>query len=527
VVLTAACADAGVETRSAQRAASAEPGGPAPPATNAPAADDSPSTTDDSPSTTDDSPSTPGHAPDEPAPTSAPIPTSAPATGTEPPDAAGPPGPNDDLASAGDSLFPELGSSTIDVQSYDVRIAYDPSTQEIDGQVVIDLSGQPSEQVVLDAGDLRVDAVLVDGLDAQFEQRGEELVIWPVTPGRQLSVDVRYQDQADDGASAAGLNVGWFATATGSYVLNEPDGAHSWLPSNDHPSDKALWRFEITVPAGLTAVANGALVEERPGDGTTTWVWEESDPMATYLVQLLTGEYTVIDGGNYGVVPLVHVALTDDAALMQPYFDVTDDQLAFFEPLFGPYPLERYGLAITDSFGGLAMETQGRSLFSRDDLPGGEPGVIEHNLLSHELAHQWFGNAVTPADWSDLWLNESFASYAAWLWLDHIGIFPLEQTAEGTLAARQFGSESTGEPTLGNLFGFERYDGGAVVLHALRRELGDEAFFAVLQTWVADNDGTSRTTDDFVGTAEQVADRSLTEFFDTWLYATDLPDGYP
>jgi len=173
------------------------------------------------------------------------------------------------------------------------------------------------------------------------------------------------------------------------------------------------------------------------------------------------------------------------------------------------------------------METQGRSLFSREDLPGGEPGLIEHNLLSHELAHQWFGNAVSPADWSDLWLNESFASYAAWLWLDHVGIVRLEGIAQDTLEARQYGSEATAEPSVGNLFGFERYDGGAVVLHALRLELGDDVFFDVLQTWVADHDGTSATTDDFVRTAETVAGRSLTEFLDAWLYAETLPAAFP
>ncbi len=124
------------------------------------------------------------------------------------------------------------------------------------------------------------------------------------------------------------------------------------------------------------------------------------------------------------------MALADDVERMQPYFDLTDDQIAFFEPLFGPYPLDQYGLAFTESPPGLAMETQGRSLFSRDDFPAGEPGFVQHLLLSHELAHQWFGDAVTPGEWSDLWLNESFATYAQWLWLDHVGFTVLEREAD-------------------------------------------------------------------------------------------------
>ena len=174
------------------------------------------------------------------------------------------------------------------------------------------------------------------------------------------------------------------------------------------------------------------------------------------------------------------------------------------------------------------METQGRSLFSRDDFPGGAPGYVEHLLLSHELAHQWFGDAVSPAEWSDLWLNESFATYGQWMWLDSAGLSTLESDAEFALSTRNaIGGEPTGEPTVGNLFGFERYDGGAVVLHALRRQIGDEAFFALLQRWVADNDGASRSTDEFIALAEDVSGQALSPFFDEWLFATDVPDQYP
>ena len=274
-------------------------------------------------------------------------------------------------------------------------------------------------------------------------------------------------------------------------------------------------------------MANGELLEQRAGPEGDTWVWEQREPMATYLVQVLTGEYQILDHGVAGSVPIVDVALADDVEQMAPYFDLTDDQLAYFEPLFGPYPLDRYGLAFTESFSGLAMETQGRSLFSRDDFPGGSPGVLQQLLLSHELAHQWFGNAVTPADWADLWLNESFATYAQWLWLDHAGVFPLETQARSNLAFRQDFDESTGEPSVENLFGFERYDGGAVVLHALRLEIGDEAFFTLLQRWVAENDGTSKRTADFTALAAEVAGHDLTAFFDTWLFAEDVPDDYP
>ena len=142
------------------------------------------------------------------------------------------------------------------------------------------------------------------------------------------------------------------------------------------------------------------------------------------------------------------------------------------------------------------MEHQGRSLFSRDDFPGGTPGPIAQLLLSHELAHQWFGDAVTPADWSDLWLNESFATYAQWMWLDHIGADHRSSARpNANLEQRQTPTEPTGEPTRRQ----------PVRLRALRRRRrrrstpcaassATSAFFTLLQRWVAENNGTSRVS---------------------------------
>ncbi len=439
--------------------------------------------------------------------------------------------PGGDLASAGDDLYPELGNQALDVEHYLVQIEYDPETREIIGEVTITVTATtPFEQLVLDATSMDIDEVTVAGEPVEWSKAPEELVVDASASANQtMVVTVAYTDQAGTSTGAFGLDAGWFATPNGSYVLNEPDALRSWMPAHDHPSDKATWRFEITVPEGLTGVANGELVEQRAGEGSTTWVWVHDEPMSTYLVQLLTGEYAIVDGGVVGEIPLTHVALRDDVDRMQPYFDLTDDQILFFEPFFGPYPLARYGLAFTDSAGGLAMETQGRSLFSREDFPGGAPDFVQHLFLSHELAHQWFGNAVSPADWTDLWLNESFATYAQWMWLEEVGLSELETEARNALDARHvIGTEPTGAPSVDNLFGFERYDGGAVVVHALRRELGDdELFFTLLQRWVADNDGTSRTSEDFIALAEEVAGRPLGAFFDTWLFAAELPPTYP
>jgi aminopeptidase N len=508
VVATAACSDAGVHTESARdRSADTEP----PPAAEPPPTSEPPAS---------DPPATEPPATDPPA--------------TEPP-ASTSLSEGEASDSAGDSLLPDLGSADLDVQEYDVRLTYDPDSRQLNGTVTISTAvARAVDELILDAGELTVETVTLAGAATEFEHRDGELIIdagdgmvGPTPPNEPVELAITYRDEAGAVPSGGLSPEGWFPTDTGSFVLNEPDGAHTWMPANDHPSDKATWRFELTVPDGTAAIANGHLVEQRQGRGRDTWVWEQREPMATYLVQLLTGNYKVVDGGTAGDTPLVNVALRRDVERMQTYFDLTDDQIAFFEPLFGPYPLDQYGLAFTESFSGLAMETQGRSLFSRDDFTAAEPGLIQQLLLSHELAHQWFGNAVTPADWSDLWLNESFASYAAWLWLDHVGLWDLDEQAEANLQQRQSPTEPTGTPTRENLFGYERYDGGAVVVHALRGQLGDDAFFELLARWVADNDGTSRTTADFIALAEEISGQQLDEFFDTWLYADALPPEYP
>ncbi|MEX0848191.1 MAG: M1 family metallopeptidase, partial [Ilumatobacteraceae bacterium] len=429
----------------------------------------------------------------------------------------------------GDELFPSLGNPGIDVVDYAVRLRYDPQLDAIDGSVSITIAAtEQRDSFTLDAVGLDIGAVAVDGVDAEFAPEDVELRITPdqpLTPGRRLVVDIAYSGTPDAGSSSV-LPSGWFHTDGGSYVLNEPDGARTWLPSNDHPSDKASWTFEITVPTGMAAVANGALQATTPGPDGDTWTWRQDDLMPTYLVQLLTGDYQIIETTGPNGLPIVSAILRRNVVGAQAYIDAIPEQIDFFDDVFGPYPLDRYGIAVTDSFAGLAMETMGRSMFSNQDLDG-TVGFLSELLLSHELVHQWFGDAVTPARWQDIWLNESFATYGQWLWFDHTGRATLADQASRALAGRRGAGAATGRPGADDLFGYNSYDGGAVVLQALRDTIGDDAFFTVLQRWVAENNGTSRTTEDFIALAEDVSDTDLTSFFDTWLFAAEVPTAYP
>jgi aminopeptidase N len=429
----------------------------------------------------------------------------------------------------GDALFPDLGNPGLDVLHYDIALSYDPSTDRVDGTVGLDVAlTADRDEITLDAVGLTTSQVTVDGESVAAVADGPELRIPLPQPGHagdNVRVEVAYGFDSAQLDSPIGFEIGWFNTAGGSYVLNEPDGTRSWLPCNDHPSDKATYTFTIAVPLGLTAVANGTLTDHHTAGSQEVWVWQQDDPMATYLIQLLTGDYEVVNGTGPDGLPLISAILRGDRTTMQEFIDVTPTMIDFFDGFFGPYPLDSYGIAMTDSFGGLAMETQGRSLFSRDDFLGTGLGYGQQLLLAHELAHQWFGDAVSPARWVDIWLNESFATYAQWMWLEDAGFSLADEEATFALENRPPGSSA--DPNAEDLFGYNSYDGGAVVLHALRLTIGDDKFFEVLRRWVAENTGTSRTTNDFIALTQAVTGESMVDFFDTWLFADVPPSEFP
>jgi hypothetical protein len=341
-------------------------------------------------------------------PTTEPVPGTQPPSDTRPPDASTPASasvpPVSDENGIGDTLFPALGNPGIDVQHYVVSLQYDPVRKQISATVHLDIDmTQDRSTFSLDSAGPVVSAVRVDGAPASFEAANPELIITPASPltnGQRIGVDIDYTiDNPQPVLSESGGSVGWFSTPGGSYVLDEPEGARTWLPSDDHPSDKASFRFEVTVPTGVAAIANGGLLDHTSATSTDTWVWQEDRQMATYMIQLLTGDYEIVGGSGPNGLPLVSVVLHSDRSTMQPYIDGIADEIDFFDDFFGPYPLDRYGIAITDSVPGLAMETFERSLFSRGDFTSGRLEMGQELLLSHELAHQWFGDAVTPADW--------------------------------------------------------------------------------------------------------------------------------
>ncbi len=474
--------------------------------------------------------STVGEAPD-PATTdldATPTPGSGPAT--SPAAAVAPVAGLDRLDGLGDRLYPQAGNAGMDVLRVDAALDWQPDGNGdgvLDAVVTLDVTltaDRPGLQ--FDLRSMQVLAATVDGVPAPVTHDDGELVLAPEQVfgrGSTHRVVVRYTgrpEPVDDG-TGAGIAVGWTTLGAGSYVASEPIGASTWLVGNDHPSDKAVYRLSVTAPAELDVVATGPLRERRAGPrpATTSWVFEPRDPVASYLVSVAIGRFGTIEAhAPRSGVAIRHAVPVGREAEFARVLAPTGTMIDTFSELFGPYPFEVYGVVVVDERLGYALENQTLSLFDTNlALHGGEETLV------HELAHQWFGDSVSVAQWSDIWLNEGFATYAEALWAERQEPgYDLDATmAEAWQQARRLGP--IGAVDRAELFGDAVYDRGGLTLHALRRTIGDAAFFPLLRRWAAAYRNQSVTTEQFIALASEAAGRPLDDFFDAWLFAPTMP----
>jgi aminopeptidase N len=422
----------------------------------------------------------------------------------------------------GDSLFPTYGNGGYDVQSYDIALSWTPDDNNIDAVTTITATAtQDLSAFNLDFSGLQVAEVTVDDTEATVDRVGDEMTVTPESPigdGDTFTTAVTYS-----GAPGELEFGGWIRDPNdGIIAFGQPEVSALWYPVNDHPLDKASYTVRVTAPNDFTVVSNGTLQDKVAGAATTEWTYAQPFPQVSYLTTLAIGNYEIVDGGTSASgIPIRNVFPRDRVEELTAAFANQPAMIDAFEARFGPYPFDIYGSLVLDGiFTGAALENQTLSVYSE----GAEDEVIQ----AHELAHQWFGNSVALSDWGDLWLNEGFASYGEYIW---------QESQDPAFSTTDSLSQYFGQPLLdiaptdlgtdfNDLFTASVYIRGAMTLHALRLEVGDDVFFDILRTYHERFEGGNATTAEFIAISEELSGAQLDDLFDEWLNAPTLPESF-
>ncbi|PRY33561.1 M1 family metallopeptidase [Pseudosporangium ferrugineum] len=430
----------------------------------------------------------------------------------------------------GDEYFPDYGNGGYDVSHYDIRLRYYPDEDRLTGTTtILATAEQELSSFNLDFI-LDVASIKVNNRAATFTRRGDhELVVTPartVADGQAMTVVVQYSGVPSN-KEAAGFTA-WIRTPDGAAAVGEPEEAWWWFPSNDHPSDKATFDVSVAVPDGVEVISNGVQPRNPSPEilGWTRWYWRSAKPQATYLAFITIGQYDIIRDVTASGEPVINAyseLLPEDYdAAARASVERTAEITEWEESVFGPWPFTARGGVVTPPGTlGFALENQTRPNYSSAFFRGG----ANQSVIVHENAHQYFGDSVSVAQWKEIWLNEGFASYAEWLWSEEQGEGTADEIFDYLYAVEpaDFWTVLPGDPTAPNLFDGAVYDRGAMTLHQLRRTVGDDDFFEILRTWVAEHRYGNATTEQFIALSEKVSGLQLDELFRTWLYTPSKP----
>ena len=451
----------------------------------------------------------------------------------------------------GDPYYLFLGNPGYDAQHYTIDLCIDVPANTIAGTLTMNaLATNDLTTIGFDYNGPAVNAVTVNSNAASFSRDSGKLIVTPPAPlprNRPFTVVVTYAGSpgrlpnpiSDDAP-------GWIRFGDAIVAVGEPNGLSAWVPVNEHPADKATYSFHIAVAQPYRVIANGVLASVTHNGDHATYDWEMRQPMATYLVALDIGDFVWQTSTSAGGIPIRNYFASNVAQPAAALFAKQGEMVDYFSDLFGAYPFDAYGAVVVPVALGFSMETQGMTTFDMGVVASAKPNDPSsgEGQIAHELAHQWFGDSVSLTTWRDIWLNEGFATYASWLWIEHSGgesVFQsivqqtddwlsgvtLRQQGQSVDAVRQrlLSFTRTGDPGANRLFDWDGvYLRGALTLHALRLAVGDQTFFDILSAYHQKFKYGNATTADFIAVAEQVSGKSLRDFFQSWLYDPIIPE---
>ncbi|MEG2422182.1 M1 family metallopeptidase [Glutamicibacter sp.] len=416
------------------------------------------------------------------------------------------------------------GSPTYTVEHYDLSLVIKLASNLLDGRAMLRIRAvEDINEVALNLSGLKIIKATCQGRKVPVAKKHHRMVVSlpaVVKAGERVELNLRYagSPQAENGLWG---ELGWEELTDGILVSGQPVGASTWYPCNDHPSHKSSYRFEISADAGYRVVANGQLVDHRRSASRETWVYEQREPMASYLATVQIGRYSQIpfdEGGH-----LVAYSVPGTEVPVRGAFAKQTAMAELFERKFGPYPFESYKIVVVDDELEIPLEAQGLSIFGKNHL---SLQWEAQRLIAHEFAHQWFGNSLTPGRWKDIWLNEGFACFSEWVYSEEAQVMALDERARHAWAMLEGLPQDimVGDPGPQDMFDDRVYKRGALALYALMRRLGETDFYTMLRQWTATHQHSTVSTQEFADLLGHYAPaEEIQDILDAWLFSEALP----
>ncbi len=410
----------------------------------------------------------------------------------------------------------------IDILHYDINIELHPEDKIINGDVILTAQIKDEDLSSIDLNfydNFKIEKLLVNNKKVNYINQNSRLSISlnELHNNDTIRIHIVYNGTP----KKLGLSSFVFGTINGRsliYNLSEPTYSSTWFPCNDMPTDKAFLDMKITNDKKYISISNGKLISIKESGERKTFHWKSFYPIATYLICLYSSEYEhykdyYISATN-DTLPIEYYIIPEHLEKAKVDFENHTLMIKTFSKLFGEYPFikEKYGVAeFLWNFG--AMEHQTITGVGTNFVTGNK---YFNDIYVHELAHHWFGDAVTPATWKDIWLNEGFATYCEALYYE--ALYGKDALFSTMRAKHNSDFEERLYDPIDNLFSQTVYEKGAWVLHMLRYEVGDSTFFDILKTYFETYKYKNASTNDFENICEIVSTKDLTKFFDQWIY---------
>ncbi len=435
---------------------------------------------------------------------------------------------------------PYAPSRDYHLENVRAALRFDIDQRKVIGDVTHTLSALRDGVTHLDfdCAEIKVSSARVNGKDAAFDLHDDKLSVrlaQPAKSGEKFEVELKYEGKPTSGLYFILPDKDDPGRAKEIWTQGEAEDTHHYIPIYDYPNDRTTSEMILTVPADWLTVSNGKLlsIQDTP-DGQKTWTWRQSLPVSTYLISFVAGEYQQ-KKDSWRNLPVTYSVPRGMEDTIEPTFAHTKEMLDFFSNRFGvPYPWDQYAQTAVDDFVASGMENvSATTLATRDmlrpELAREKPEAAD-SLISHEMTHQWFGDLVTCKDWTNTWLNEGFATFGASLWEEHFygqdaSSYRYWRDQNSWMQSRELFPIPIVTRNINDSVEYEGnvYDKAGWVIHMLREQLGDEAFFRAIKHYLETYRLQNVVSADLAKAIEESSGTNVDQFFDQWIYGAGAP----